>query len=145
MLWFNFSRKENPLSEHAVEMKMMKKKRRMTVTQETRWWYVHLPQSLVVWFWSVSQLVSFSGCNPQSAEDVIAQQAKQQEDDPYANLSKKEKKKKKKMVCGNIQSQIVIRSYNGCMWYLGQSACDSWDMIHMLLWWGTEAGCDLPQ
>uniref|UniRef100_A0A8D0CP21 ATP-binding cassette sub-family F member 1 n=1 Tax=Sander lucioperca TaxID=283035 RepID=A0A8D0CP21_SANLU len=31
-----------------------------------------------------------------SAEDVIADQAKQQEDDPYANLTKKEKKKKKK-------------------------------------------------
>lgn len=34
----------------------------------------------------------------QSAEDAIAEQAKQQEDDPYANLSKKEKKKKKKQV-----------------------------------------------
>lgn len=33
-----------------------------------------------------------------SAEDAIAEQAKQQEDDPYANLSKKEKKKKKKQV-----------------------------------------------
>lgn len=37
-------------------------------------------------------------CNHQSAEDAIAQQAKQQEDDPFANLSKKEKKKKKKQV-----------------------------------------------
>ena len=32
------------------------------------------------------------------AEDVIAEQAKKDEDDPFANLSKKEKKKKKKMV-----------------------------------------------
>lgn len=34
----------------------------------------------------------------QSAEDAIAAQAKQDEEDPYANLSKKEKKKKKKQV-----------------------------------------------
>uniref|UniRef100_A0A8C5CNZ4 ATP-binding cassette, sub-family F (GCN20), member 1 n=1 Tax=Gadus morhua TaxID=8049 RepID=A0A8C5CNZ4_GADMO len=32
------------------------------------------------------------------AEDVIAEQAKKDEDDPFANLSKKEKKKKKKMM-----------------------------------------------
>lgn len=41
---------------------------------------------------------SFPGCYHQSAEDVIAEQAKQHEDDPFANLSKKEKKKKKKQV-----------------------------------------------
>lgn len=46
---------------------------------------------------SVFELLSVSGCN-QSAEDVIAEQAKQQDDDPFANLSKKEKKKKKKQV-----------------------------------------------
>ena len=43
------------------------------------------------------EFLSVSGCN-QSAEDVIAEQAKQLEDDPFANLSKKEKKKKKKQV-----------------------------------------------
>lgn len=37
-------------------------------------------------------------CVHQNAEDVIAQQAKVDQDDPYANLSKKEKKKKKKQV-----------------------------------------------
>lgn len=47
----------------------------------------------------VSVLTSLSlAVTLKSAEDVIAQQAKQQEDDPYANLSKKEKKKKKKQV-----------------------------------------------
>lgn len=40
----------------------------------------------------------FLGWTWQSAEDVIADQAKQVPDDPYANLSKKEKKKKKKEV-----------------------------------------------
>lgn len=45
----------------------------------------------------------FSDWNHQSAEDAIAEQAKQQEDDPYANLSKKEKKKKKKQVNTDIK------------------------------------------
>lgn len=36
--------------------------------------------------------------NDQSAEDVIAEQAKQEEEDPFFNLTKKEKKKKKKQV-----------------------------------------------
>ncbi|TNN45546.1 ATP-binding cassette sub-family F member 1 [Liparis tanakae] len=39
---------------------------------------------------------SDGGDTMRSAEDVIAEQAKQQEDDPLANLSKKEKKKQKK-------------------------------------------------
>ncbi|XP_039977464.1 ATP-binding cassette sub-family F member 1 isoform X1 [Xiphias gladius] len=41
---------------------------------------------------------SDGGDRMMSAEDVIAEQAKQQEDFPYANLSKKEKKKKKKQM-----------------------------------------------
>lgn len=42
--------------------------------------------------------LSLSRCINQSAENVIAEQTKQKEVDPYANLSKKEKKKKKKQV-----------------------------------------------
>ncbi|XP_029299073.1 ATP-binding cassette sub-family F member 1 [Cottoperca gobio] len=46
-----------------------------------------------------------------SAEDVIAEQAKQQEDDPFANLSKKEKKKKKKLM--EYERQVAsIRAQN---------------------------------
>lgn len=47
------------------------------------------------WF---CDLLSLSDWNVQSAEDAIAEQAKQEEEDPFANLSKKEKKKKKKQV-----------------------------------------------
>ncbi|TMS17995.1 ATP-binding cassette sub-family F member 1 [Larimichthys crocea] len=46
-----------------------------------------------------------------SAEDAIADQAKQQEDDPYANLSKKEKKKKKKQL--EYERQVAsVRAQN---------------------------------
>ncbi|KAM8767379.1 ATP-binding cassette sub-family F member 1 isoform 2-T2 [Acanthopagrus schlegelii] len=46
-----------------------------------------------------------------SAEDVIAEQAKQKEDDPFANLSKKEKKKKKKMM--EYERQVAsVRAQN---------------------------------
>ncbi|XP_040909788.1 ATP-binding cassette sub-family F member 1 [Toxotes jaculatrix] len=46
-----------------------------------------------------------------SAEDVIAEQAKQQGDDPYANLSKKEKKKKKKQM--EYERQVAsVRAQN---------------------------------
>ncbi|XP_053719881.1 ATP-binding cassette sub-family F member 1 isoform X1 [Synchiropus splendidus] len=48
-----------------------------------------------------------------SAEDVIAEQAKQAEDDPFANLSKKEKKKKKKQMeyerqVANVRAQNAL-------------------------------------
>ncbi|TKS65649.1 ATP-binding cassette sub-family F member 1 [Collichthys lucidus] len=46
-----------------------------------------------------------------SAEDAIADQAKQQDDDPYANLSKKEKKKKKKQL--EYERQVAsVRAQN---------------------------------
>lgn len=46
-----------------------------------------------------------------SAEDVIAEQAKQLEDDPFANLSKKEKKKKKKQM--EYERQVAsVRAQN---------------------------------
>uniref|UniRef100_A0A8D3D038 ATP-binding cassette sub-family F member 1 n=1 Tax=Scophthalmus maximus TaxID=52904 RepID=A0A8D3D038_SCOMX len=46
-----------------------------------------------------------------SAEDVIAEQAKQEGDDPYANLSKKEKKKKKKQM--EYERQVAsVRAQN---------------------------------
>ncbi|KAK5854543.1 hypothetical protein PBY51_004729 [Eleginops maclovinus] len=46
-----------------------------------------------------------------SAEDVIAEQAQQEGDDPYANLSKKEKKKKKKQL--EYERQVAsIRAQN---------------------------------
>ncbi|KAK2829992.1 hypothetical protein Q5P01_017923 [Channa striata] len=46
-----------------------------------------------------------------SAEDAIAEQAKGQEDDPYANLSKKEKKKKKKQM--EYERQVAsVRAQN---------------------------------
>lgn len=64
-------------------------------------------------FWIPVNVSLFSGCNRQSAEDVIAEQAKQKEDDPFANLSKKEKKKKKKM---------VITIYSGATVYLFNKA-----------------------
>uniref|UniRef100_A0A4W6CZR4 ATP-binding cassette sub-family F member 1 n=1 Tax=Lates calcarifer TaxID=8187 RepID=A0A4W6CZR4_LATCA len=58
----------------------------------------------------VSVLTSLSlAVTLKSAEDVIAQQAKQQEDDPYANLSKKEKKKKKKQYERQVAS---VRAQN---------------------------------
>ncbi|XP_078146300.1 ATP-binding cassette sub-family F member 1 isoform X2 [Centroberyx gerrardi] len=45
------------------------------------------------------------------AEDVIAEQAKQGEDDPFANLSKKEKKKKKKLL--EYERQVAsVRAQN---------------------------------
>ncbi|GAA6226701.1 ATP-binding cassette sub-family F member 1 [Lates japonicus] len=54
---------------------------------------------------------SDGGDTMMSAEDVIAQQAKQQEDDPYANLSKKEKKKKKKQM--EYERQVAsVRAQN---------------------------------
>uniref|UniRef100_A0A3P8WV50 ATP-binding cassette, sub-family F (GCN20), member 1 n=1 Tax=Cynoglossus semilaevis TaxID=244447 RepID=A0A3P8WV50_CYNSE len=47
----------------------------------------------------------------QSAEDAIAAQAKQDEEDPYANLSKKEKKKKKKQL--EYERQVAsVRAQN---------------------------------
>uniref|UniRef100_A0A3B5L7R2 ATP-binding cassette sub-family F member 1 n=1 Tax=Xiphophorus couchianus TaxID=32473 RepID=A0A3B5L7R2_9TELE len=47
----------------------------------------------------------------QSAEDVIAQQAKEATDDPFANLSKKEKKKKKKQM--EYERQVAsVRAQN---------------------------------
>ncbi|XP_014875391.1 ATP-binding cassette sub-family F member 1 isoform X4 [Poecilia latipinna] len=47
----------------------------------------------------------------QSAEDVIAQQAKEAADDPFANLSKKEKKKKKKQM--EYERQVAsVRAQN---------------------------------
>lgn len=58
-------------------------------------------------------------CDDQSAEDVIAEQAKQQDDDPFANLSKKEKKKKKKQVTSQGCRSFVFRSHimqTGCHW-----------------------------
>ncbi|XP_049457517.1 ATP-binding cassette sub-family F member 1 [Epinephelus fuscoguttatus] len=46
-----------------------------------------------------------------SAEDIIAEQAKQQENDPFANLSKKEKKKKKKQM--EYERQVAsVRAQN---------------------------------
>ncbi|XP_044026423.1 ATP-binding cassette sub-family F member 1 [Siniperca chuatsi] len=54
---------------------------------------------------------SDSGDMMMSAEDVIAEQAKQQEDDPFANLSKKEKKKKKKQM--EYERQVAsVRAQN---------------------------------
>ncbi|XP_042362019.1 ATP-binding cassette sub-family F member 1 [Plectropomus leopardus] len=54
---------------------------------------------------------SDSGDMMMSAEDVIAEQAKQPEDDPFANLSKKEKKKKKKQM--EYERQVAsVRAQN---------------------------------
>ena len=64
-------------------------------------------------FWIPVNVSFFSGCNRQSAEDVIAEQAKQKEDDPFANLSKKEKKKKKKMVIYYLFSCDSLFIYPG--------------------------------
>lgn len=54
-----------------------------------------------VLFFNHGEMLCFS--NLKSAEDIIAQQSKQ-DDDPFANLSKKEKKKKKKLV-------IIVNCY----------------------------------
>uniref|UniRef100_A0A7N6AL87 ATP-binding cassette sub-family F member 1 n=1 Tax=Anabas testudineus TaxID=64144 RepID=A0A7N6AL87_ANATE len=64
---------------------------------------------LLVSFEYVCYHLLFSDWNHQSAEDAIAEQAKQQEDDPYANLSKKEKKKKKKQYERQVAS---VRAQN---------------------------------
>lgn len=53
---------------------------------------------LLVWAEWFGDFLFLSHWNCQSAEDVIAEQAKQEEEDPFVNLSKKEKKKKKKQV-----------------------------------------------
>lgn len=41
----------------------------------------------------------------------MAEQSKEQKEDPYANLSKKEKKKKKKMVHVLRMDRIKLESY----------------------------------
>uniref|UniRef100_A0AAQ5X321 ATP-binding cassette sub-family F member 1 n=1 Tax=Amphiprion ocellaris TaxID=80972 RepID=A0AAQ5X321_AMPOC len=55
------------------------------------------------------QCSNFSFFLMYSAEDAIAEQAKQQEDDPFANLSKKDKKKKKKQYERQVAS---VRAQN---------------------------------
>lgn len=76
---------------------------------------------------------------PQSAEDVIAEQAKQQEDDPLANLSKKEKKKKKKRVI--IGSAVMMLSlHTPPLIYL---TC--WSHEPLLSQWGDLCNAEVPR
>lgn len=62
------------------------------------WWVFFLVNVTCFFFLNDFKTFSLSDWNDQSAEDVIAEQAKQEEEDPFVNLSKKEKKKKKKQV-----------------------------------------------
>lgn len=81
----------------------------------------------------------------QSAEDTIAEQAKQQEDDPYANLSKKEKKKKKKQVsticwCYDAvarRTQVIICLLGASVWSEHVLPVLVWGFIQTHLDWLT--------